>query len=204
MFFKKEPPAELIIENNPVKVNTEVKEQESRPQQHSISESDRRIKKNLLEELFNSLDLSLIETLDRDQAKEQIFDAASTLLLDQNVPLNADARIRIINEIIDEILGLGPLEPLLKDPTISDILVNGHASIYIEWQGKLEATEAQFRDDAHLLNVIDRIVSLVGRRIDESSPMVDARLKDGSRVNAIIPPLAIDGLFDVLRLKSWT
>jgi pilus assembly protein CpaF len=197
MFFKKEIPSELIIENNPVKGNTEVKvdteAKESRPQQHSISESDRRIKKNLLDELFNSLDLSLIETLDREQAKEQIFDAASTLLLDQNVPLNADARIRIINEIIDEILGLGPLEPLLKDPTISDILVNGYGSIYIERKGKLEATEAQFRDDAHLLNVIDRIVSLVGRRIDESSPMVDARLKDGSRVNAIIPPLAIDG-----------
>ncbi len=102
-------------------------------------------------------------------------------------------RQAIIRQITDEVLGLGPLEPLLADPSVSDILVNGHASVYVERHGKLQRTDVRFRDDRHLLNIIDRIVSSLGRRIDESSPLVDARLKDGSRVNAIIPPLAIDG-----------
>src|SRR6202050_2550918 len=102
-------------------------------------------------------------------------------------------RQRLTQEVIDEVFGLGPLEPLLKDPTISDILVNTYKSVFVEHAVKLEKTAVQFRDDAHLMLIIDRIVSAIGRRIDESSPMVDARLADGSRVNAIIPPLAIDG-----------
>ena len=155
--------------------------------------NERRIKQDLLDALFNSLDLSLLETLPTDQARSQISETAAMLLLEQDVPLNAESRKRVIEEIGDEILGLGPLEPLLKDKTVSDILVNSHSQIYVERKGKLESTDATFRDDSHLLNVIDRIVSQVGRRIDESSPMVDARLKDGSRVNAIIPPLALDG-----------
>jgi pilus assembly protein CpaF len=109
------------------------------------------------------------------------------------VPLNSRERERLVKEVQDEVLGLGPLEPFLQDPTISDILVNTHKQIYIERRGKLELTEARFKDDGHLRKIIDRIVSNVGRRIDESSPMVDARLPDGSRVNAIIPPLAVDG-----------
>src|SRR5216683_3109255 len=108
--------------------------------------------------------------------------------------LNLD-RLTEVNreEVRDEVFGLGPLEPLLADPTIDDILVNGHRHVYIERRGILEQTGIQFRDDAHLMSIIDRIVSAIGRRIDESSPMVDARLSDGSRVNAIIPPLAVDG-----------
>jgi len=109
------------------------------------------------------------------------------------VPLSFAERERLAREILDEIFGLGPLEPLLKDPTISDILVNRYNKVYVERAGKLEATGLSFKDDAHLMQIIDRIVSRIGRRVDESSPMVDARLADGSRVNAIIPPLAIDG-----------
>jgi pilus assembly protein CpaF len=110
-----------------------------------------------------------------------------------NLPMNMVEREKIFSEIIDEVLGYGPLEPLLKDPTVSDILVNAYKNIYIERFGKLEPTDVRFKDDTHLMRIIDKIVSSVGRRIDESSPMVDARLPDGSRVNAIIPPLALDG-----------
>jgi pilus assembly protein CpaF len=111
----------------------------------------------------------------------------------ESTPMTLQERERLSQEILDEVFGLGPLEPLLKDSTISDILVNTHRDVYVERKGLLERTNVQFRDEAHLLAIIDRIVSAVGRRIDESSPMVDARLADGSRVNAIIPPLAIDG-----------
>lgn len=152
-----------------------------------------RLKRRLLDGLFNTLDLSLLETVSEAQAREQITKATIELLQNQELPMTADTRKRLLKEIGDEILGLGPLEPLLADKGISDILVNGYDSIYVERGGKLELTGFRFQDDAHLLNIIDRIVSMVGRRIDESSPMVDARLKDGSRVNAIIPPLAIDG-----------
>ena len=109
------------------------------------------------------------------------------------LPISTAEKDRLVNEVRHELFGLGPLEPLLADPTISDILVNSYKKIYIERRGKLESTNVYFRDDEHLMRVIERIVSSVGRRIDESSPMVDARLADGSRVNAIIPPLAIDG-----------
>jgi pilus assembly protein CpaF len=115
------------------------------------------------------------------------------LVAGETTPMTFQERQRLTQEVIDEVFGLGPLEPLLKDPTISDILVNTYKSVFVERAGKLEKTPVQFRDDAHLMLIIDRIVSAIGRRIDESSPMVDARLADGSRVNAIIPPLAIDG-----------
>ena len=115
------------------------------------------------------------------------------ILQQESVPLNQRERAQLIQEMIHEVLGLGPLEPLLADPTVADILVNTHKQVFVERFGKLEATSVQFRDEAHLRKIIDKIVSRVGRRIDESSPMVDARLADGSRVNAIIPPLAIDG-----------
>ncbi|PSU35991.1 CpaF family protein [Photobacterium lutimaris] len=151
------------------------------------------IKERIIRELYNTLDLALLDSLPIEQAHEQIAEMSSMLMLDQDVPLNAEGRKRVIEEIGDEILGLGPLEPLLKEKSISDILVNSSSQIYVERKGKLEPVSSTFRDDQHLLNVIDRIVSQVGRRVDESSPMVDARLKDGSRVNAIIPPLAIDG-----------
>jgi len=143
--------------------------------------------------LLTVLDLSLIDTVDDDKARKEIREIVERLLTEESAPLSRRQRQLIVDRIEDEVLGLGPLEPLLADPTISDILVNGFDTIYIERHGKLERTNARFTDPAHLLNTIDRIVSAVGRRIDESSPMVDARLADGSRVNAIIPPLAIDG-----------
>ena len=145
------------------------------------------------ERLLTVLDLSLIDTVDSDKARKEIREIAERLLSEESAPLSRKQRQLIVERIEDEVMGLGPLEPLLADPTISDILVNGFDTIYIERRGKLEVTNARFTDPAHLRNTIDRIVSAVGRRIDESSPMVDARLADGSRVNAIIPPLAIDG-----------
>ena len=159
----------------------------------TVNPQEQAIKEEIIDELFNTLDLSLLESLPLAQAHEQIAEMSAMLLLEKDVPLNADGRKRVIEEIGDEILGLGPLEPLLKDKTVSDILVNSSSQIFVERKGKLEPTNSTFRDDRHLLNVIDKIVSQVGRRVDESSPMVDARLKDGSRVNAVIPPLAIDG-----------
>jgi pilus assembly protein CpaF len=145
--------------------------------------------------LLNLLDLSLIDKLDRETLSAQIRQVVDKILREESfsLPLNLSEREKFFTEIIDEVLGLGPLEPFLKDPTVSDILVNTYKSIYIERFGKLEPTDARFKDDAHLMRIIDKIVSTVGRRIDESTPMVDARLEDGSRVNAIIPPLALDG-----------
>lgn len=150
-------------------------------------------KTRINERLLNVLDLSLLETIDNDKAREQIREITSKLMTEESAPLSLKQRKVIIQRIEHEVMGLGPLEPLLADKSISDILVNGAKSVYVERRGKLEKTNVTFNDDSHLMNTIDRIVSAVGRRIDESSPMVDARLKDGSRVNAIIPPLAIDG-----------
>lgn len=143
--------------------------------------------------LIRMMDLSVLGSMDAEQARRKIREIAEGIVADEAMPLSLDARQRVIKQVADEILGLGPLEPLLADPTVSDILVNSSDTIYVERHGRLEQTDATFQDDAHLLHIIDRIVSSVGRRIDESSPMVDARLKDGSRVNAIIPPLALDG-----------
>ena len=150
-------------------------------------------KQRINEQLLTVLDLSLIDTVETDKARKEIREIVERLLTEASAPLSRRQRQLIVERIEDEVMGLGPLEPLLADQTISDILVNGFDTIYIERRGKLELTNARFTDPAHLLNTIDRIVSAVGRRIDESSPMVDARLADGSRVNAIIPPLAIDG-----------
>ena len=149
-------------------------------------------KQRINEQLLTVLDLSLIDTVETDKARKEIREIVERLLTEASAPLSRRQRQLIVERIEDEVMGLGPLEPLLADHTISDILVNGFDTIYIERRGKLELTNARFTDPAHLLNTIDRIVSAVGRRIDESSPMVDARLADGSRVNAIIPPLAID------------
>ncbi len=145
------------------------------------------------ESLLNVLDLSRVISMPTDKARAQIREAATKLLDEANAPLSASTRQRVVKGVENEILGHGPLEPLLEDPSVSDILVNSYDSVYVERKGKLEKTTIQFRDNQHLLTIIDRIVSNVGRRVDESSPMVDARLQDGSRVNAIIPPLALDG-----------
>lgn len=143
--------------------------------------------------LLDRLNLADLDSVDRNQAESSIRSVVQQLLDEENVALNFDERASIAEQILDEIFGLGPLEPLMKDPEISDILVNTYNSVFIERHGKLEPTTVRFQDDAHLLQVIDRIVSAVGRRIDDSSPMVDARLPDNSRVNAIISPLAVDG-----------
>jgi len=145
--------------------------------------------------LLDLVDLSIIETLDRESLKAQIRLLVEKILREDMtaIPLNSIETELLITEIQDEVVGLGPLEPFLQDPTVSDVLVNTYKKLYVERFGKLELTDARFKDDEHLMKIIDKIVSSVGRRIDESSPMVDARLEDGSRVNAIIPPLALDG-----------
>jgi pilus assembly protein CpaF len=145
--------------------------------------------------LLDLIDLSMIDDLDRETLGAQIRQIVEKILQEEDfmLPLNMAEREKIFDEIIDEVLGLGPLEPFLKDPSVSDILVNSYKQIYVERFGKLESTDARFKDNDHLMKIIDRIVSMVGRRVDESTPMVDARLADGSRVNAIIPPLALNG-----------
>ncbi|EJL96343.1 Flp pilus assembly protein, ATPase CpaF [Pseudomonas sp. GM102] len=150
-------------------------------------------REKIYQQLLKVMDLSLLDSLEQAEATRQIRDICQRLLDEHSAPVSTTSRQLIIKQITDEVLGLGPLEPLLADHSVSDILVNGFASVYVERFGKLQRTDVRFRDDQHLLNIIDRIVSSLGRRIDESSPLVDARLKDGSRVNAIIPPLAIDG-----------
>jgi pilus assembly protein CpaF len=158
-----------------------------------LSPAEREWKEITYQRLLKVLDLSLLGGVEDKDARRQIRDVCESLIAEERAPLSIASRQRIIRRIEDEVLGLGPLEPLLADNTVSDILVNGARQVYVERRGKLELTNITFTNDAHLLNIIDRIVSAVGRRIDESSPMVDARLKDGSRVNAIVPPLALDG-----------
>ena len=150
-------------------------------------------KVRIYDKLLEVMDLSLIGTLEDGQARSQIRDLSARLLTEESATLSVDQRQQVIRTIENEVMGMGPLEPLLADKSVSDILVNGAKQVYVERRGKLEMTEVTFNDDQHLMNIIDRIVSAVGRRIDESSPMVDARLQDGSRVNAVIPPLALDG-----------
>jgi pilus assembly protein CpaF len=150
-------------------------------------------KEKIHAKLLTVMDLSLISELEGSEARRQIRDICQRLMVDEAAPLNTEQRALVVQRIEDEVLGLGPLELLLQDSSISDILVNGAKQVYIERRGKLVQTDVKFNDDRHLMNIIDRIVSAVGRRIDESSPMVDARLQDGSRVNVIIPPLALDG-----------
>jgi len=151
------------------------------------------VKARLHRAIITRMDLMKLNTLPSDRVHAEVSRLAEDLLLAENLPLSTIERDRLVSEVHHELFGLGPLEPLLADPTISDILVNSHANIYIERRGRLEKTAITFKDDEHLMRVIERIVSTVGRRIDEAQPMVDARLPDGSRVNAIIPPLAIDG-----------
>jgi pilus assembly protein CpaF len=151
------------------------------------------LKANVHRKLLNRLNLEALAQADRPRAESEIKTLVSELLAEEGTPLSLGERDALFGELIDEVFGLGPLEPLLRDGTISDILVNTYKHVFVERNGILERVSATFQDDRHLLRVIDRIVSAVGRRVDDSSPMVDARLPDGSRVNAIIPPLAVDG-----------
>jgi pilus assembly protein CpaF len=143
--------------------------------------------------LIQKLNLDRLTEVNREDVRREVSQILEALVVGESTPMNLQERERLAQEVLDEVFGLGPLEPLLADPTVSDILVNTHRRVYVERKGMLEMTGIQFRDDAHLMAIIDRIVSAIGRRVDESSPMVDARLADGSRVNAIIPPLAVDG-----------
>ena len=156
---------------------------------HALQQVKGRVHRKLLERL----NLSNLDRLERQQVADAVRKVVHDLITHESVPLNFEERDTVVVQVLDEIFGLGPLEPLIKDPEVSDILVNTYKQVYIERHGRLERTEVMFQDDRHLLQVIDRIVSAVGRRIDDSSPMVDARLPDGSRVNAIIKPLALDG-----------
>src|SRR6266852_7564 len=151
------------------------------------------VKADLHRKILDRLDLEKLGRTPSDAAREEVLLLIRNTVNSEAVPLSFAERERLAREILDEIFGLGPLEPLLKDPSMSDILVNRYDKVYVERGGKLEPTGLSFKDNQHLMQIIDRIVSRVGRRVDESSPMVDARLADGSRVNAIIPPLAIDG-----------
>ncbi len=176
------------------------------------------LKRLIHSKLVEKLDLSRVSDLEGDTLRREIRLVVERLCDTENPLLNRMERERLIDEVLDETFGFGPLEVLLKDPTVSDILVNGPCKIYVERRGKMEKTDVKFRDNEHLLQIIDRIVSKVGRRVDETSPMVDARLPDGSRVNAIIPPLALDGpsvsirrfganplkLEDLLNYKAFT
>jgi pilus assembly protein CpaF len=151
------------------------------------------LRANIHRKLLNRLNLEALAHADRTRAEGEIRTLVGELLSEESAPLSLSERDNLVGELLDEVFGLGPLEPLLRDPSISDILVNTHKNVFVERGGVLERAAASFQDDGHLLRVIDRIVSGVGRRVDDSSPMVDARLTDGSRVNAIIPPLAVDG-----------
>lgn len=151
------------------------------------------LKADIHRTLISKLDLEKLATVQNGRAKQAVTGLVQGILADGKQPLSAAEKEKIQNDLLDEVFGLGPLEALLRDPKVSDILVNSKDLVYVERGGKLEKTDVVFRDDRHIMQIIDRIVSKVGRRIDESSPMVDARLPDGSRVNAIIPPLAIDG-----------
>jgi pilus assembly protein CpaF len=151
------------------------------------------VKAAIHRKLIQKLNLDRLTEVNREEVRREVTQILAALVVGESTPMNLQERERLAQEVLDEVFGLGPLEPLLADPTISDILVNTYKRVYVERKGILEMTSIQFRDDIHLMGIIDRIVSAVGRRVDESSPMVDARLADGSRVNAIIPPLAVDG-----------
>ena len=162
--------------------------------QTSIARSDYSgLKAAIHRRLIQKLDLDRLNQLKREDVRREVGQILETLVAGEATPMNLQERERLSLEVLDEVFGLGPLERLLGDPTISDILVNNYKNVFVERRGLLEFTGIEFRDDQHLLGIIDRIVTAIGRRIDESSPMVDARLADGSRVNAIIPPLALDG-----------
>ena len=151
------------------------------------------LKSEIHRKLIGVINLEQVANVPKDRIRQEIGRVVERLLDEERLPMTTAEQNKIVEEVLDEVLGLGPLEPLLKEPTISDILVNGYNKIYVERQGKLSLTPVRFKDNAHLLHIIEKIVSLVGRRVDESNPIVDARLLDGSRVNAIISPLSLDG-----------
>ncbi|MCS0628021.1 CpaF family protein [Telluria mixta] len=163
------------------------------PQQAVQRDAYKKLKEQMHLKLLDQFDLTVLESLAPDKLRQEIATAIDGLLLDDETPVSGLERRMLVRDIQHEMLGFGPLELLMADPAVSDILVNAYDKIYVERRGRLELSDVTFTDDRHLMRIIDKIVSLVGRRIDESSPMVDARLPDGSRVNAVIPPIALDG-----------
>lgn len=175
------------------------------PEARAMQEMKTRLHQKLLERM----DLTVMETLPMEELRRQLKDMVERLIDEEKAPLNETERATLVRDIQHEVFGLGPIEPLLADPTVSDILVNTYRQVYVERRGKLELTPITFRDNAHVMKILDKIVSSIGRRIDESSPMVDARLPDGSRVNGVIPPISLDGpllsirRFAVIPLKMY-
>jgi pilus assembly protein CpaF len=164
-----------------------------------VSEELGRLKAQLHHQLIASMDLSVLATLDKDHLRLEVRRVADELCQRSSSLLSRQERERLVNEVLDETFGLGPLEPLMNDPTITDILINGPSTVYVERQGRLEKSNVCFTDSRHLLHIVQRMVGQTGRRVDETSPMVDSRLPDGSRINAIIPPLALDGALVSIR-----
>jgi pilus assembly protein CpaF len=194
---KAEKPAEKKVEKAILSSKVSNKQQSG-----NITSANQEFKEKIHRRLIDNIDLARIESIPREELKTQVREVVESLLTSEgNITIGFN-REKLVDEILHEVFGLGPLEPLLGDPTIADILVNTHKQVYVERFGKLELTHTVFKDDNHLRRIIDRIVSDVGRRIDEASPMVDARLLDGSRVNAIIPPVALDG--PMLSIRKFT
>ncbi|MCV2882973.1 CpaF family protein [Actibacterium sp. XHP0104] len=189
--FRKRTPAKESVSTNVVPLKPEPVSALHEPDAALMAHLE--LKSRLHRELLDRLNLSMIDKVEKAELRRQIAAFVSQYLAQQATPLRADAQSTLIDELIFEVMGLGPLEPLLADPTINDILVNTHEQVYVERNGKLEKSNVRFHDERHLLRIIDKIVSSIGRRIDESQPWVDARLADGSRVNAIIRPCAVDG-----------
>ena len=151
------------------------------------------LKVRLHRKLLENMNLAALDKMSPEQARGEIGQMVRELLPEEKTPLNGAEMMKVSEEVVDEVFGLGPLEPLIKDKTVSDILVNTHGNVFVEREGLLSKTEVKFKDERHLLRIINKIVSTVGRRVDESQPMCDARLPDGSRVNAVIKPIAVDG-----------
>src|SRR5437763_13912762 len=159
----------------------------------SAADDRRRLKQQLHQQLIAGMDLSVLGSVPREELRAEVRRVAEASCQRSSNLLNRAERERLVNEVLDETFGLGPLEALMADPTITDILINGHEVVYVERNGRLERADIVFTDERHLVHIVQRIVGQVGRRVDETSPMVDGRLPDGSRINAIIPPLALDG-----------
>ena len=171
----------------------DIKEPEATTATPEISDELRKTKDNIYAKLMEQIDLQTASRLPEEELRRQIIDVIGEIVAEQKLPLNQVEQQLLATQIVDDMVGLGPLEPLLKDEAITDIMVNGPSQIYVERKGKLELTDVKFRDNDHVMNIAQRIVTAVGRRVDESSPICDARLKDGSRVNVIAPPLALKG-----------
>ena len=202
IFTKTAEAAKKVLEPAPTTVATIIATPESDAREAAKVQRNTELKVYLHEKLLGMLNLSALERVTRDELSRELAPLVKELLADEGIVLNMGEYNQLVAEVLDEVLGLGPLEPLLKDPTISDILVNTHAQVFVERLGKIEPTRARFKDERHLMRIIQKIVGAVGRRVDESQPWVDARLADGSRVNALVPPCAVDGALLSIRKFS--